>query len=228
MLQKSKKAFMMLLAVLLFAMMATPFSVSATVVTNPADQTTTSSEEETQVTVETNNQKVNIIKTKLTLKKKKNATLKLKLTNTSLKNIVFKSSNPKVVSVNSKGVVKGKKGGKAIITATIRGTQISDKIKVTCKDYYTMRVKTTGYCNGSCCSGKWAGQATASGKRPRSNHTIAVDRRVIKLGTRVQIGNRIYVAEDTGVRGRHIDVYYKSHRAASRHGVRYTTVKIFF
>ncbi|MDO4978029.1 MAG: 3D domain-containing protein [Eubacteriales bacterium] len=225
---KGKKSLMMFIATLLFVMMATPFSVSASIVTNPTDQTTTQTLDNEQVSVNTVNQNVNIKKTILTLKKKKKAKLKVKLTNVSKKDLIFQSSNPKVVSVNSKGILKAKKGGTVTITVTIRGTQISDSIKVTCKDYYTMRVKTTGYCNGACCCGGWAGQNTASGKRPRANHTIAVDRRVIPLGTKVQIGKRIYVAEDTGVRGRTIDVYYGNHRAASRHGVRYTTVKVFF
>lgn len=45
------------------------------------------------------------------------------------KNVTFKSSNKRIASVTKKGVVKGKKKGKATITAKIKGT----KKKATCK-----------------------------------------------------------------------------------------------
>lgn len=175
------------------------------------------------------NQKINIYKKKIVIKKRKTAMVRFQVTGCSKKNVVWTSSNPKVVRVNRKtGKIRGKSGGKVTITATIKGTNISDSITVVCKNYYMMRVKTTGYCNRRCCAGAWAGHNTASGRRPRANHTIAVDRRVIPLGTRVMIDKRIYVAEDTGVRGRVIDIYYNSHRAASRHGVKYKTVKVYY
>ncbi|MBQ6392369.1 MAG: 3D domain-containing protein, partial [Eubacterium sp.] len=87
-----------------------------------------------------------------------------------------------------------------------------------------------GYCNCRSCAGPWAGCRTASGRYPRANHTIAVDRRLIKLGTRVKIGRITYVAEDVGsaIRGRRVDIYYSSHSRASRHGVRWQTAKVYF
>ena len=174
--------------------------------------------------------KINIKKKKITIKKGTKKKLAFKVKYVSKKKIKWSSSNKKVATVNSKGVVRVKSGGKCIITARIKGTDIKDSIVVKGRDYYYMRVRTTGYCNCRRCAGPWAGCRTASGRYPRANHTIAVDRRRIKLGTRVKIGKITYVAEDTGsgVRGRTIDIYYKSHSKASRHGVKWRTAKVYF
>ena len=80
--------------------------------------------------------------------------------------------------------------------------------------------KTTGYCNCRKCAGRWAGGKTASGVYPVGGETIAVDRSVIPLGSMVMVDGHIYWAQDTGVRGRHIDVYYDSHSVAWSHGVK--------
>jgi len=174
--------------------------------------------------------KINIKKKKITIKKGKKKKLAFTVKYVSKKKIKWSSSNKKVATVNSKGVVRVKSGGKCVITARIKGTDIKDSIVVKGRDYYLLRVRTTGYCNCRRCAGPWAGCRTASGRYPRANHTIAVDRRRIKLGTRVKIGKITYVAEDTGsgVRGRTIDIYYKSHSKASRHGVKWRTAKVYF
>ena len=80
--------------------------------------------------------------------------------------------------------------------------------------------KTTGYCNCRKCAGRWAGGKTASGAYPVEGETIAVDRSVIPLGSMVMVDGHIYWAHDTGVRGRHIDVYYDGHGVAWNHGVK--------
>ncbi len=59
------------------------------------------------------------LKKKLTVRKGKTVTLKPKLKpKNSTDKIKYKSSNKKIVTVNSKGVVKGKKVGKAKVTVT--------------------------------------------------------------------------------------------------------------
>lgn len=75
----------------------------------------------------------------------------------------------------------------------------------------------TAYCNCSECCGKWAGGPTKSGTMPQAGRTIAVDPRVIPIGSRVYIdGLGEYIAEDTGsaIRGNRIDVYMATHEAA--------------
>lgn len=71
---------------------------------------------------------------------------------------------------------------------------------------------------------------TASGKRPRIKHTIAVDRRVIPLGSKVYIeGWGTYYAEDTGgaIKGKIIDIFVSSEREANRIGIRHANVYLY-
>ena len=91
--------------------------------------------------------------------------------------------------------------------------------KVKCLGTY----KITAYCGCRSCSGGW-GNRTASGRRAKQGRTISVDRRKIKLGTKVRI-NR---AEDTGgsVKGKHIDMYFSSHSQVKRFGKKYRKVYV--
>ena len=88
--------------------------------------------------------------------------------------------------------------------------------------------KASAYCScKKCCdkdpSDKWYG-ITASGKKAKWG-TVAVDRKVIRLGSTLRIKgfpNIIFRAEDVGgaIKGRHIDVWFPSHREALKFGVR--------
>lgn len=76
--------------------------------------------------------KLTLSKSKVTLKKKATFKIKAKLTpSDSTQGITYKSSNTKVASVTSKGVIKGKRKGNCIITVK-SGTK-SKKIRVTVK-----------------------------------------------------------------------------------------------
>lgn len=71
---------------------------------------------------------------------------------------------------------------------------------------------------------------TASGKKPQVNHTIAVDPRVIPLGSKVYIeGMGTYYAEDTGgaIKGNILDVFVRTEAEANRIGVKYANVYIY-
>ena len=54
---------------------------------------------------------------------------------------------------------------------------------------YLGKYKLTAYCGCKKCSGKW-GTRTASGKKAKQGRTIAVDKRKIKLGSKVQINGK--------------------------------------
>lgn len=86
---------------------------------------------------------------------------------------------------------------------------------------YLGTFRTTAYCACESCSEGW-GNRTATGVPARPNHTIAVDPKVIKLGSKVVIDGKEYIAEDTGgaIKGNKIDIYFANHAEAMRFGVR--------
>lgn len=77
------------------------------------------------VSVEIRAKKVTLKNSKVTVKSGKTVTLKYTLSpsNTTDKNLIWTSSNPKIASVNSKGVVTGVKGGKVTITAKTKNNK---------------------------------------------------------------------------------------------------------
>ncbi|MDD3186088.1 MAG: 3D domain-containing protein [Anaerostipes sp.] len=92
---------------------------------------------------------------------------------------------------------------------------------------YLGKYKLTAYCGCRSCSGGW-GNRTASGKKAKAGRTIAVDKRKIKLGTKVKIKGKTYVAEDVGggVKGKHIDIYFTSHKKVKKFG-RKNNIKVY-
>ncbi|MEH7180064.1 ubiquitin-like domain-containing protein [Neobacillus vireti] len=92
-------------------------------------------------------------------------------------------------------------------------------------EFYVNTTAYTAYCNG--CSGR-----TATGFDLRANPTakvIAVDPRVIPLGTKVYVEGYGYaVASDTGgaIKGHKIDVFFPTKAEAFRWGVRKVKIKI--
>jgi 3D (Asp-Asp-Asp) domain-containing protein len=94
--------------------------------------------------------------------------------------------------------------------------------------------KATAYCSCvKCCnkkpSDKWYG-ITATGRVARWG-TVAVDRNVIKLGSKLRIEgfpNTTFRAEDVGgaIKGNHIDIWFPSHEEALDFGVKKMVVYI--
>ena len=77
--------------------------------------------------------KITVNKSKVTLKKNKKFTLVVtKSPVTAQHKVTFKSSNTKVATVSSKGVIKAKKAGKA--TITVKAGSKTKKVKVTVKN----------------------------------------------------------------------------------------------
>ena len=89
-----------------------------------------------------------------------------------------------------------------------------------------MKVKATAY-TGSPAEG---GEYTYIGTKCRENHTIAVDPKVIPLGTRVYIPQfgKVFVAEDTGsaIKGNKIDIFMNSYDRCMEWGFRTITIYI--
>ncbi|HDY66955.1 MAG TPA: hypothetical protein ENH85_04070, partial [Candidatus Scalindua sp.] len=86
---------------------------------------------------------------------------------------------------------------------------------------------TTAYCScEKCCdkdpSDEWYG-ITATGTKAKWG-TVAVDRKVIKLGHKLRIDgfpNTTFRAEDVGgaIKGNHLDIWFPSHEEALEFGV---------
>ena len=87
--------------------------------------------------------------------------------------------------------------------------------------------KLTAFCPCRECSDHY-GRLTSTGKYARSGHTVAVDPKVIAYGTRILIGNTVYVAEDCGarVKGDHIDIFMDTHEEVEEFEVKYKNVQI--
>ena len=74
----------------------------------------------------------------------------------------------------------------------------------------------TAYCNCARCCGT-AGNATASGVMPTSNHTVAMGG--IDFGTKLLINGTVYTVEDRGTPYGHVDIFMDSHSEALQFGM---------
>ena len=74
--------------------------------------------------------KISGLKKKLTIKKGKSVTLKPVVSPiTSQEKVTYRSSNKKIATVSSKGVVKGRRKG--TVTITVKSGKVTKKIKIT-------------------------------------------------------------------------------------------------
>lgn len=115
-----------------------------------------------------------------------------------------------------------------ILSIVISGIMIPAKdTQAATKKVYLGKYTLTAYCPCKKCSGS-NGKKTASGKTAKQGRTIAVDKKKIKLGTKIRINGKTYTAEDTGgaVKGKRIDVYFNSHKKALKFGKK-TNVKVY-
>lgn len=86
--------------------------------------------------------------------------------------------------------------------------------------------KITYYCPCEKCCGKWSDGITAVGTTATEGRTVAVDPKVIPLGSSIRINGKTYIAEDTGVSGRHVDVFMNKHSEALERGTHISRVEI--
>ena len=85
--------------------------------------------------------------------------------------------------------------------------------------------RITHYCPCEICCGKWAGGITAIGTKAVEGRTVAVDPNIIPLGSEVLIGDEIYIAEDTGVKGYAVDIFLYDHNRCIELGLYQADVK---
>ena len=84
------------------------------------------------------------------------------------------------------------------------------------------------YCPCELCTGKKPGDRgygiKATGAVATEGRTVAVDPDIIPLGSEVLINGIIYIAEDSGVKGKTIDIFVGSHEQALAMGTYRTAV----
>lgn len=99
-------------------------------------------------------------------------------------------------------------------------TKLDELKKEQGKRKFVGNFKITHYCPCTTCNGSW-GSKTAMGTTMTPYRTIAVDPKVIPLGSKVEINGKIYIAEDTGgaIKGYRIDMCVSSHSEAYQRGV---------
>lgn len=87
---------------------------------------------------------------------------------------------------------------------------------------------STAYCGCTICCGPNAKGITATGTRVKAGRTIAVDPKVIPLGSKVLVNGKQYIAEDTGsaIKGNIVDVYFDDHNTALAWGRKNVDVQI--
>lgn len=109
---------------------------------------------------------------------------------------------------------------KLVSTSTVAPTRGSSALRT---------FEATGYCSCIKCCGPNAKGITATGTKVQANRTIAVDPKVIPLGSKVKIeGLGTFTAEDTGsaVKGNIVDIYFGTHQEALNWGRRKVKVSI--
>ena len=88
------------------------------------------------------------------------------------------------------------------------------------KREYLGKFIATAYCPCAICCGKGAKGITYTGTKATQGRTVAVDPKVIPLGSVIYINGKAYTAEDigSGIEGKRLDIFYNSHQDALNWG----------
>lgn len=86
---------------------------------------------------------------------------------------------------------------------------------------YLGSFRCTAYCACEKCCGPWADGVTYTGGQAIEGQTIAVDPKVIPLGSIVEINGKQYIAEDIGgaIQDESIDIFFAEHKTVLIWGV---------
>lgn len=139
---------------------------------------------------------------------------------------VTKYVNGRVADVNIAEEVISEPVDEIILEGT-REVDVIPSLNVEYSKVITMNA--TAYCPCSRCCGSNANGITASGMKA-SYGVVAVDRKVIPLGTKLYVEGYGYcIAADTGgaIKGNRIDLCYNSHQAALNSGFGHKNVKVY-
>lgn len=91
--------------------------------------------------------------------------------------------------------------------------------------HYISDCLVSHYCACKICCGKWADGKDYCGLPVVEGKTIAVDPKVIPLGSTVVVDGHEYIATDTGAfTGNHVDIYVADHEQALHLGISYKTI----
>lgn len=114
-----------------------------------------------------------------------------------------------------------------LITTAVKNNQPNETVVEAAEEPLTSlgTFKFTAYCPCSKCCGKSDG-ITKIGVKATQGRTIAVDPKVIPLGSIVIIDGHEYIAEDVGgsIKENRIDLFFDSHKEALDFGVQYKEV----
>lgn len=114
-----------------------------------------------------------------------------------------------------------------LITTAVKNNQPNETVVEAAEEPLTSlgTFKFTAYCPCSKCCGKSDG-ITKTGVKATQGRTIAVDPKVIPLGSIVIIDGHEYIAEDVGgsIKENRIDLFFDSHKEALDFGVQYKEV----
>ena len=114
-----------------------------------------------------------------------------------------------------------------LITTAVKNNQPNETVVEAAEEPLTNlgTFKFTAYCPCSKCCGKSDG-ITKTGVKATQGRTIAVDPKVIPLGSIVIIDGHEYIAEDVGgsIKENRIDLFFDSHKEALDFGVQYKEV----
>lgn len=118
--------------------------------------------------------------------------------------------------------------GTAITSAIKSGKTETPEIVVSATEQTLTSLGTfqfTAYCPCSKCCGKSDG-ITKTGTKATQGRTIAVDPKIIPLGSTVVIDGHEYIAEDVGggIKENRIDLFFDNHDEALDFGVQYKEV----
>ena len=96
------------------------------------------------------------------------------------------------------------------------------------KKGWTHEFHVTAYCGCYSCSEGY-GTQTSTGVTAEAGRTIAVDPDVVPYGSKVQINDHTYVAEDCGgaINGYEIDIYMDEHSSTDRFGSQYIVCTVY-